>query len=244
MAGFALALLGCSAGDGRTGTSATPEPTTTLERAEEIDSSWGGEAASWALETFGDFEPVSESGHGPSILDLPADIRSAKGGIIRITYAGSGPMVMQSLDTAGEPEMILLDTSFAYNTADPGSFEGETNWWGANQPPHQLDIDADGSWTIDIHPLHQLPALPETGEGVRSYLYDGPGGEFSGSKPDLDVGLGMTEVTPCLIPCEWGGSINNVVAGSSDPAFSGTLSAGPSWVIITHRGTWEMTLPE
>lgn len=233
--GLTLGLLRCASDDG--GPDTIPGPDRTTQSDEWSD------AAEWALETFGDFEPVSESGQGNTVIDLPADVTAAKGGIIRVEYSGTTSLTLESINAEGELSTLLLDTSTAYNTADPGSFEGETNWWGANEPPSQINVSGDGTWALDIAPVHRLPQLPERGRGVRSYLYDGPGGQLEGRKTDLDVGMGITEITPCNIPCDWGGSLKNVTSGSTAPDYTGTLSLAPSWILVTHRGEWTMALP-
>ncbi|HIX00865.1 MAG TPA: hypothetical protein H9871_12075 [Candidatus Nesterenkonia stercoripullorum] len=250
---LAACLVGCSGVDqpdpdptsSPPSSSSPPSPSPSPAESDQTTppDEWT-DAADWAREMFGGFEPLSESGEGDAVIDLPQDIASSSGGIIRVSYSGTEPLSLESLDADGELTMYLLDTSTEYNTADPSTFDGETNWWGANDPPQQLGVVADGSWDIDVIPVHHLPELPDEGEGVRSYLYNGPGGTVEGTKSDADVGLGLTEITPCLVACDWGGSLENIVEGRLDSDFSGELSPGPSWVIVTHRGEWTMTLPE
>lgn len=231
----ALGLIGLSG--------CTPEPAVTTTPAPQESADVPATAADWARETFGDFTAFGVQGDADALVELPADISAAKGGIIRVTYRGSSPLLIESIDAAGDPSMLLLNTATPYNSADPASFDGETNWWGANRPPSALRVTADGDWEIEVFPVHQAPQLPAQGAGVRSYLYDGPGGEVSGSKSDTEVGLGITEIVPSTISAEWGGSLRNIIDGSTAPDFAGTLSPGPSWVIVTHRGEWTMTLP-
>lgn len=201
-------------------------------------------AAEWAAETFGTFDEYTSSGTGDLRVELPAEVTKARSGIIDVTYDGGAPLTLWAEDSEGALGMILLDTSIEGYTADPTTFDGQTMWWAANEPPSALLFEGDGSWEVTVRPVDSAPQLPDSGMGYGAFLYDGPGGAFTGVKPDTGVGMSITEYRSGADGIGGGGTPHEAVSEQRrDIDFRGELAAGPSLVFVSQRGDWELELP-
>lgn len=200
-----------------------------------------GLAQERAVDLFGTFERVEASGTSDTVVDLPAEVTAATMGVVRFSYAGDSPAIVWSLDEHGEERMILIDSAMELASADPGTFAGDSSWWAANEPPASLRVDASGSWELTVLPVDALEPLPDSGHGARAYLYDGPGGPFTGTKPDTGVGMSITEVSMRF----QGGGVEELVSEQrTDPEFFGRLPAGPAVLLVNHRAEWTLDLAE
>lgn len=230
---LAALLVGCS-GDspspGDPGASSSPSPAS-------ADSS----AAESADERYGSFDAVEASGEGEAVVPLPPDVADADGGIVRMTYEGTEPLVLWSLDAEGEKQMILIDGVIEANTADRGTFDGESMWWPANPAPHGLEVEGDGVWELSVVPVSSAPPLASEGRGTRVFLYDGEGGVITGSRADTAVGMAVTEFS---LPRSGGTPKNVVTTPSADAEFGLDLAPGPSVLIVSHRDEWTINLTD
>ncbi|PPF75979.1 hypothetical protein [Pseudoclavibacter sp. Z016] len=234
----AVVLTGCSSvapPENQKTDSAPPPPSSLVPPAD---------SAEWASESFGTFDEYTSNGTGELRVELPAEVSKARSGIIDIAYDGSAPLTLWTEDSEGELGMILLDTSIEGYTADPTSFAGQTMWWAANEPPSALLVDADGAWEVTVRPIDSAPQLPESGTGYGAYLYDGPGGAFTGVKPDTGVGMSITEYRSGADGTGGGETPYEAVSEQRrDADFRGELAAGPSLIFVSQRGAWELDLP-
>jgi len=231
-----LALAGCSGvASSHPSPTPTPAPSFSVTPAPTV-----GTAAARADELYGTFDSVSAAGDGEDVIPLPPEVTRAHSGIVRMTYDGTEPLVLWSLDVAGEKQMILIDATIPLIAADPASFDGETTWWKANDPPHALQVEGDGSWELTVSPVSSAPPLEGEGRGTRVYLYDGAGGSFAGHKSDTEVGMSVTEF---VLDTGGGSPKEAVVDKRADADFVVALTRGPSMVIVTHRGDWSIDIP-
>jgi hypothetical protein len=228
-------LVGCSVDELDSRTTHVSSETTTGS-AECCD----GSASDRAVELFGTFDQVEASGDAETVVKLPSDAAAAPMGIVRFSYSGDSPAVVWGLDEKGDEVMMLVDSTMDLASADPNTFDGDSSWWAANEPPAALRVEASGPWELTVLPVDALEPLPDSGEGTRAYLYDGPCGAFTGTKPDTGVGMSITAVSMR----GQGGSIEELVSEQrSDPEFFGHLPEGPSVVFVNHRATWTLELP-
>jgi hypothetical protein len=130
------------------------------------DGSGGQTSAAWADSEYGTFEAVNVSGTGDSVVPLPA---GAQGGLVTATHTGSSNFALQVIDAANAPTIDLLANTI-------GNYSGITAY-GLNsalgEPGTNIQVTADGPWTIGITPLSSAPALPESGSGSAVFVYDG-----------------------------------------------------------------------
>lgn len=183
------------------------------------------DAAGWADDTFGRFEPQRESGTGDSLVSLP---EGATAGLVTASHEGSRNFSLSVLDAANEPTGDLLVNEI-------GSYTGTTVYglhsWG--EQGVRIQVTADGAWEVAIEPVSQAPSLESSGTGDAVYLYDG--------------GAGALHVTH-------DGERNFVVLEESDDwssmgllvneigRYEGTvpLSSGPSLVSVNADGSWTL----
>ncbi|MET1051460.1 MAG: hypothetical protein ABWX65_02360 [Mycetocola sp.] len=175
---LAAALTGCApqAGSARpdpqstTTPTASPVPTVAPVVEDESDSS------DWAVDNFGDFEPVSVSGAGDENVRLPEGIRSGW-----YTVTGIGASV-QPMDDDGE----ATGSSPAYS-----STTGNSGVFGLNGPAtvdYMRVWSTGGAWTITFTPIKDLvDQLPATGTGWDVYLYDGDARPISSETANMSV---------------------------------------------------------
>jgi hypothetical protein len=203
------------------------EPNTSIEETvepeaepvEEVDT-----VQTWADDTFGTFDAISQSGAGDNLITLPEGVTA---GIVTATHDGGSNFVINALDADnGVTGDLLVNTIGAYSGTTVYGF----NSFG---DATSLEIKADGNWTIVIAPVSAAPALAASGAGDAVYLFDGPAGKLTATHD---------------------GSANFIVQEETDKAFSigllintigaytGTvpLSSGPSVISIRADGGWTM----
>lgn len=179
------------------------------------------DAATWAGEVFGTFEPITESGSGDAVIDVPMPV-----GIVEADYSGSEYFAIDVLDAQGasNDEIIVNST---------GAYQGTTMWGSGNVEPAQLQIVADGEWTVELKPMNAAPALAYAGSGDGVFLYDGDAvsvaAEHQGERNFL-----LFEMN--------GGPTGGAMLANEMGAFSGTvpLSAGPGIVVLMADGAWTL----
>ncbi|QAV70833.1 TM2 domain-containing protein [Salinibacterium sp. UTAS2018] len=189
------------------------------EPAEETNT-----AQSWADDSFGTFDTITESGAGDNLITLPAGVSAA---MVTATHDGGMNFVVNALDADNEPTGDLL-----VNTI--GSYTGTTVYgFNAFTDATSLQITADGNWTITVAPLSTAPALAASGTGDGVFLFDGSAGKLTATHD---------------------GTMNFIVQEETDKAFSlgllindigdysGTvpLSSGPSVISVRADGSWTL----
>ena len=99
------------------------EPTETSEETTEPDVAVN-DAADWADETFGAFEPITQKGTGDDLITLP---EGATGGVVTATHDGSRNFAISVLDAEnGSTGELLVNTI--------GEYSGSTAW---GSPPSE-----------------------------------------------------------------------------------------------------------
>lgn len=203
-------------------TEAPAEPT------EEPEAPAEPTVADWATETYGTFDPITQTGAGDSLITLPEGITAA---MVTATHDGSRNFVLSVLDANNESTGdLLVNTIGPYTGATAygmnGSFLGE---------PARLQLTADGNWSVTIAPLAQAAALAPSGTGDGVFLYDGDAAALAFTH------AGQSNIVVQEFPDElfsFGLLINEI------GAYSGTvpLSAGPSVITVMADGAWTATV--
>ena len=172
---------------------------------------------------YGTFAPVDQSGTGDSVIAIPA---GAKAGVVTATHQGSANFAVNVLDASNQPTGDLL-----VNTI--GNYSGVTAF-GLNDlgnPGTNIQIKADGAWTIKITPISSAPALtlPDGATGDQVYKYDGAAGNWAFT----NQGQGNFAVI------QYGGAMPNLAVNEIG-AYTGTVPmfAGPTVVIVKSDGNW------
>lgn len=207
----------------------TEEPTPTPEPTPEATVELSGyEAAQeWVDDRYGTFEVVTVQGTGDDLVDIPEGVSTA---LVSASYSGSGHFAVSVLDEANSATGDLLVNTIGTYSGDTAM--GMHSWMGVGVT---LEVSASGPWEITIAPMSSAAEFPASGAGDGVYLYDGPAARLT---------------------VDYGGSGHFAVVEETSDAWSigllvndigpyqGTvpLSAGPSVVMITAEGAWELSL--
>lgn len=180
----------------------------------------------WALEGYGTYVPVQQSGAGDASITLPDGVYY---GAAQVTFDGPGEFRLALLDATGAEAEVLIEIAGPYAGTLPMGLT-------ATAEPETLQVTADGSWSLTVSPVGQSAALPATGHGDGVFLYDGPGG---------DVALTHAGTSTFLVFEQAGEQYATALLADELGAWSGTapLSAGPSVVVVIADGDWSATLP-
>lgn len=208
-------------------------PATTEETAAPVEASEAPaepavpSSAEWADATYGTFAPISQSGAGDSVIPLPPDVTAA---IVTATHDGGANFIVQVLDAGNQPTLDLLVNAIgAYSGSSAYGLNGTLGEPGTN-----LQVQADGNWTVTISPISSAAELPASGTGSGVFVYSGAAttGAFTS---DGEANFIVIQYSDDLIPNL---AINQI--GS----YSGTvpISAGPSVVTVNSSGNWTATL--
>ncbi|WP_101588397.1 TM2 domain-containing protein [Brevibacterium jeotgali] len=184
----------------------------------------GGAAADWADSTYGSFEPTTASGSGADVVALPEGVTAA---YVTVEDVSGEGVRTYGVDDAGEmtgSQLVGLPAggsgSNVIGVDDYGDATG-------------IEVTATGDWNVTVAPVSSAPALPDSGTGPGSFLYDGPGGDVTLSHDGESnfIGLQYDGISPNLVVNEIG-----VYEGI------GTLEPGPSLVSISADGSWEFAV--
>lgn len=189
------------------------------EPVEETNS-----AQSWADDSFGTFDTITESGAGDNLVSLPEGITAA---MVTATHDGGMNFIVNALDASNEATGDLL-----VNTI--GSYTGTTVYgFNALSDATSLQITADGNWTLTIAPLSTAPALAASGTGDGVFLFEGSAGKLTATH-DGTMNFIVQEETDKAF--SFGLLINDI------GAYSGTvpLSSGPSVISVRADGSWTL----
>jgi len=229
---IALSLISSALGGGDSDTASIETPTVSTEQSADTDDAPAVEepveetagSQSWADDTFGTFDTITEAGSGDNLITLPEGVKAA---MVTATHDGDLNFVVNALNADNETTGDLL-----VNTI--GSYSGVTVYgFNAFSDATSLQIMADGNWTITIAPLSTAPTLAASGTGDAVYLYDGAAGKLTATHS---------------------GSMNFIVQEETDETFSigllindigeysGTvpLSSGPSAITVKADGAWTL----
>lgn len=231
---FALILSAASGGARSSDTEAVSSPSAVAPTAEqpepkveetanpEVEEPVAPTVQSWADERYGTFAPISQSGVGDNILVLPVGVAAA---MVTAAHDGQSNFSLSVLDASNQPTGdLLVNTIGAYSGSTAYGFSsfGE----GTN-----LQITADGNWTIAVTPLSSAPLLAGAGAGDAVFLYDG--------------GPGSLELTHAgssnfVVIQKTGRAIDFGLLVNEIGAYSGTvpLRAGPAVITIGADGAW------
>lgn len=194
--------------------------------AEAAEAPAASASVTWANSTWGEFEPIVQSGSGDTIINLPA---GATGGIVIATHNGSSNFAVSVLDANnGSTGELLVNTI--------GAYSGTTAWGiSALGEGVKLQVTADGAWTFDIRPMGAAPALASEGTGDAVFVYDGTAAALAA----VHTGSSNFVVTQETSEVFNLGLLINEIG-----AYSGTvpLSAGPSMITVRADGDWTLAV--
>lgn len=185
-------------------------------------------ATDWLDETYGTFDPVSHTGVGDSVIPLPA---GAEGGLVNATHGGAANFSIQVIDASNQPTLDLL-----VNTI--GAYSG-TSAWGLQLVPGStganLQVRADGNWTISMSPMSAAPELAESGTGDGVYQYSGQAANLALTH-DGQSNFQVSQYTSDVFPAS---SLVNEIG-----PYTGTVAMreGPSIIAIRADGGWTAAL--
>lgn len=204
--------------------SAAPESEPAAETPAEAPVEEAPSVQSWADESFGTFDTITESGVGDNLITLPVGVKVA---MVTATHDGSMNFVVNALNADNEATGDLL-----VNTI--GAYSGTTVYgFNAFSDATSLQITADGNWTITVAPLSTAPALAASGTGDAVFLFDGSAGKLSATH-DGTMNFIVQEETDEAF--SFGLLINDI------GAYSGTvpISSGPSVISVRADGAWTL----
>ena len=179
---------------------------------------------SWADDTFGTFDTVTQSGTGDNLITLP---EGAKAGIVTATHDGGSNFVINGLDASNASTGdLLVNTIGAYSGISVYGFNSFTD-------ATTLEVKADGNWTITITPISTAPALVASGTGDGVYLFDGPAGKLTATHDGSSNFVVLEETGETFSV----GLLVNEIG-----TYSGTvpLSSGPSVISVQADGNWTL----
>jgi hypothetical protein len=200
-------------------TSESPEPAETDEEpSEETD-------AEDFFSQFSSFEPVTQSGTGDSVIDLPGPQ-----GIITASHDGSSNFALSVLDSGNAMSELPVNVI--------GSYEGTTAYGmdELSEDAAALEIVADGDWEITVAPVTDAPEFSESqaaqGDGV--YLYTGGPATWALSH-DGESNFAVIYVSDSLFGSE-------LLVNEIGP-YDGTVAvtSGPGVVIVIADGEWSLS---
>lgn len=182
------------------------------------------DAASWAADAYGTFEPVTQQGSGDSIIELPAGA-----GIVTSSHNGSANFIVQVLDANnGSTGDLLVNTIGAYN----GTAAYGITAFGEGV---RLQVTADGAWELTIAPIASAPDLAASGSGDGVFLYGGDAGAAALTHDGAANFIVQQHSDDFLA---MGLLVNDI------GAYSGTvpMGAGPSVVTVMADGGWTIAV--
>lgn len=205
---------------------ATPEtaPTETESPTAPEPAPAANDPRGWATEKFGEFSAVTETGAGDSLITLPAPGAAA---IVTATHDGGSNFALSVLNAENESTGELL-----VNTI--GSYQG-TTLQGVNALSEgtQIQVTADGNWTLTIAPVSSAPEFTESGDTDAVMLYSGPASALTATYAG-ESNFAILEETGKAF--HFGLLVNEI------GAYSGTvpLSKGPSVLSVTADAPWTL----
>lgn len=174
-------------------------------------------------EAYGTFEPVTVTGVGDGVVPVPATV-----GVVTASHDGSRNFAVTALDANNESTGDLL-----VNTI--GAYAGTTAYGLSSfTDAANLQVMADGNWSITIVPIAAAPpmTLPAAGVGDAVLLYDGGAATWTITHD------GSSNIA-VLAYGDW---FPDLMVNDIGP-YNGTVpaSAGPSVVTIKADGGWTIT---
>ncbi len=184
----------------------------------------GGAAADWADSTYGTFEPVTASGSGEDVVELPDGVSAA---YVTVEDVSGEGVRTYGVDEAGDV------TGAGVVSLDAGGTGNGVVGVESYEDPAGIEVSARGDWEMTIAPISTAPALPDSGSGPGAFLYEGPGGEATLSHDGESNFIGL----------QYGDSSSNLLVNEIGAyEGTGTLEPGPSLVTIAADGSWELAV--
>ena len=175
---------------------------------------------------YGTFTPVTKTGTGASVVDLPA---GSDYGIVAASTTGTGIFAITALSKDNLPTGDLL-------VATSGAYSGTTAYGlvSIGAKAAKLKIDATGPWTLTISPLDKAPTLtlPANGTSSSVYVYLGPAANWTIThtpKTSTNFSVVQYAQVPNLLVNAIGSNKGTV-----------PVSAGPTVITIDAAGPWSI----
>ena len=172
------------------------------------------------------FDATTFTGAGPEILELRVPVDQPA--ILNITHSGTAGFVVETVDGQGVND-VVIDTLGNYEGTRPVNL-GATH--------RQLDIRADGTWTIEVLPLASAERAEDgraSGRGDEVVLIDGGGPGWFRHDGEGDLAVE-----------QHGGSVPSadasIIDGSGARDGAITVHDDAEALIITADGAWELRI--
>lgn len=223
--------------------------TSTTTDSSNSDSSWlsdSGSSDSSDISNSGSADSPVYSGSGDSTFDIEKP--GGEDGVVWLEYTFTGEdkyssFSIRSLDSYGETNSSVYGS--VYEPEGSGSYWLDSNLYDAEDRTVQLEIEAEGDWTITLHTPDKAPALKSgetlTGENATAFRID------EGAEITADISFTATD--------EYGGDLEiNSSTGSVDDyevtvlrtslsPFKGSITfpTGKQYISMEpYSGSWEI----
>ena len=166
------------------------------------------------------FEAVTVEGSGDDIIDVPAVDDAPL--VATLTHAGSSNFAVTSFSPDGDRVDLMVNVIGNYEGTVPYNFQ---------EVVAELEINADGPWTVTISDLRDQPTIAETpsGTGDMVLLHDGTGGRLSLTHDgDSNFAVRGWETRRQLLVNEIGAYEGTV---RMDPAVALEIAADGNWTL-------------
>lgn len=185
-------------------------------------------AQEWADTTFGTFGAETHRGSGDALIAVP---EGARAGILTARHTGDGEF---SLTMRGDGERRTGEQP-VFTTGD---YQGTTVWGVHNSiRATQVQVVADGDWTLTIAPISGARELPATGDGLgdQVYLHRGTAGALTATHATAD---------PFAVTLMTEDPFATTRLSTHTGPFERTveLDSMPMIVAVTSTGSWALTL--
>lgn len=196
----------------------------TGDGAQDDQQAAGGAAADWADSTYGTFDPVTTTGSGEQIVELPEGVESA---YVTVEDTSGDGLRSYGVDEAGE----MVGRQIAALPGG-GTGSGVIGVETGDEATH-IEVSGTGDWELTLAPVSSAPPLPDSGSGSGAFLYEGDGGEATLSHDGESN----------FIVLQLGGGMHGLVANEIGQfEGEGTLEPGPSVVTVAADGSWEIAV--
>lgn len=221
---------------------ATSPPSVTQEPSTGTSESTGGPAGDyvaaqrWASAVFGTFEPVTLTGTGSEVVQLPGNVFGLQGnayGMVTFTVSNApddGFSVVVDSNAAGEVTggSLVID---GYGNYTGTGLYGHSGW----DRGEYLRVDApEGSqWEATIEPVSAAPEFTTSGSHYAVMLYTGAGGDLTVTFGDDPTGTVYWCIGQTFCPDEYD------VLDLDTRQSRVTVPPGPALLTIESDMPWE-----
>lgn len=170
------------------------------------------------------FEAFTVEGSGDDVIDF--SIPDDQPAVLELNHSGSSNFAVLSYTSAGERGDLLVNTIGSYEGSRPVNFV-------TGQDVGELEITADGAWTITAQHLSEAPTMDTSFEGTgdRVVLYAGTDSRLAGTH-DGDSNF---------VIMAWSAAGRDLLVNEIG-AYDGTVRIDPATIVIEVQADGNWTL--